>query len=79
MLAADETTGLRVRPTDAEPLSDEEQRRGDETPLWTHVVAVAPAGEGPVTGGLALGFDQQVYVCGTVGGDPASRVVSLSL
>ncbi len=77
VLAADEVGGLQVRATDAEPLSEEEQRRGEETPLWTH--GVEPAGEGPVTGGLALGAEQQVYVCGTVGGDPASRVVSLSL
>lgn len=77
VLAADETSGLQVRATDADPLSEEELRRGDETPVWTHVIA--PAGEGPITGGLALGPEQQVYVCGTVGGDPASRVVSLSL
>lgn len=77
VLAADDRGGLQVRATDAEPLTEDEQRRGEETPLWTHVVV--PAGDGPVAGGLALGAEQQVYVCGTVGGDPASRVVSLSL
>ena len=49
---------------------------GSETPLWTHEVGAT--GDGPVTGGLALGPDQSVYLCGTVGGDPASVVVSLS-